>query len=385
MIPYGRQDISDEDVQSVIDVLRSDFLTQGPAVEKFEQEMARLCGTKFAVAVSNATSALHLACLAVGLGKDDVFWTSPNTFVASANCGLYCEATPDFVDIDLRTYNLDTAALEEKLVRAEQQGKIPKLVIPVHFAGQSCDMQRIAELSTRFGFSIIEDASHAVGGSYLGVPVGACRFSDMTVFSFHPVKIVTSGEGGMILTNRPDLYEKLVCLRSHGITRDPQRMDREPDGPWYYQQSELGFNYRMTDIQAALGRSQLQRLDQFVERRRILAGRYDVALSSLPLILPWCAPEALSAWHLYVVRVQLHKCTKSHLEVFQALRAQGIGVNLHYIPVHTQPYYRRFGFVPGDFPAAEQYYREAISLPMFYGMSDEMHDQVVDTLFRVLS
>ncbi|RJF98623.1 UDP-4-amino-4,6-dideoxy-N-acetyl-beta-L-altrosamine transaminase [Noviherbaspirillum saxi] len=385
MIPYGRQDISEEDIQTVVDVLRSDFLTQGPAVERFEQDVARYCGVKYAVAVTNATSALHLACLAAGLGQGDVFLTSPNTFVASANCGLYCGASPDFVDIDPRTYNLDVTALEEKLVRAEQQGKTPKLVIPVHFAGQSCHMERIAELSARFGFSVIEDASHAVGGSYLGAPVGSCRFSDMTVFSFHPVKIVTTGEGGMVLTNRTDLYERLICLRSHGITRDARRMDRAPDGPWYYQQSELGFNYRMTDIQAALGSSQLQRLDQFVERRRLLARRYDAALSSLPLTLPWCAPDASSAWHLYVVRLHVQECAKAHREVFEELRARGIGVNLHYIPVHTQPYYRRFGFAQGDFPAAEQYYREAISLPMFYGMSEDMQDQVIDALYGVLA
>jgi UDP-4-amino-4,6-dideoxy-N-acetyl-beta-L-altrosamine transaminase len=385
MIPYGRQDISDDDIRAVEAVLRSDWLTQGPAVERFEQEVAAYCGAKYAVAVSNATAALHIACLAAGLGPGDIFWTSPNTFVASANCGLYCSAQPDFVDIDVRTLNLDVAALEEKLAWAEKQGCLPKIVIPVHFAGQSCDMARIAELGKRYGFAVIEDASHAIGGRYRDVPVGSCAFSEMTVFSFHPVKIVTTGEGGMVLTNRRDLYEALLRLRSHGITRDPAMMEGESDGPWYYQQIELGFNCRITDMQAALGSSQLQRLDEFVARRHELADRYDSLLTALPLTLPSRHPDAYSAFHLYVVRLHLDAIGKSHRAVFETLRERGIGVNLHYIPVHTQPYYRKLGFKTGNFPVAEQYYREAISLPLFYRLTETEQDRVVQALQELLA
>lgn len=385
MIPYGRQDISEEDIQSVVEVLRSDWLTQGPAVERFEQEVARYCGAKYAVAVSSATAALHIACLAAGVKPGDAHWTSPNSFVASANCGLYCGAQPDFVDIDPRTYNLSVDALEEKLARAEKQGRLPKVVIPVHFAGQSCDMEAIAGLGKRYGFSVIEDASHAIGGRYRDTRVGSCAFSDMTVFSFHPVKIITTGEGGMVLTNRQDLYEKLVRLRSHGITRDPRFMEGESDGPWYYQQIELGFNYRITDIQAGLGSSQMKRLDEFVARRLYLAERYDTLLRELPLTLPWRQADAYSSFHLYVVRLHLDAIGKTHRQVFEGLRQEGVGVNLHYIPVHTQPYYRRLGFEPGDFPQAEQYYREAISLPLYAGLSDNEQDRVVQALKEVLS
>lgn len=384
MIPYGRQHLSEEDIRAVVDVLRSDWLTQGPAVEQFEHEVARYCGAKYAVAVSNATAALHIACLAAGLESGDILWTSPNTFLASANCGLYCGARPDFVDIDPLTYNLSVDALEAKLADADRQGRLPKVVIPVHFSGQSCEMERIAELSKRFGFAVIEDASHAIGGRYRDNPVGSCVFSDMALFSFHPVKIVTTGEGGMLLTNRKDLYEKLQLLRSHGMTRDPHLMDCEPDGPWYYQQVALGFNYRMTDIQAALGVSQLTRLDEFVARRRHLADRYDALLSELPLKLPWRHPDSYSAFHLYVIRLYVDESHRSHRQVFEALRERGIGVNLHYIPVHTQPYYRRFGFKAGDFPEAEQYYREAISLPLFYGLTEAMQDQVIAAMREVL-
>ena len=383
MIPYGRQDISEEDIQSVVEVLRSDWLTQGPAVERFEQEVAHYCGAKYAVAVSSATAALHIACLAAGVNPGDALWTSPNTFVASANCGLYCGAQPDFVDIDPRTYNLSVDALEEKLARAES--RLPKVVIPVHFAGQSCDMEAIAGLGRRYGFSVIEDASHAIGGRYRDTRVGSCAFSDMTVFSFHPVKIITTGEGGMVLTNRQDLYDKLVRLRSHGITRDPRLMEGESDGPWYYQQIELGFNYRITDIQAGLGSSQMKRLDEFVTRRHYLAERYDTLLRELPLTLPWRQSDAYSSFHLYVVRLQLDAIGKTHRQVFEELRQKGIGVNLHYIPVHTQPYYRRLGFKPGDFPQAEQYYREAISLPLYAGLSNAEQDSVVQALKEVLS
>ncbi|CAN5233644.1 UDP-4-amino-4,6-dideoxy-N-acetyl-beta-L-altrosamine transaminase [soil metagenome] len=384
MIPYGRQDISEEDIRAVVAVLGSDWLTQGPAIERFENAVARHCGARYAVAVSNATAALHIACLAADLKAGDTLWTSPNTFVASANCALYCGAQVDFVDIDAQTYNLSVDALEQKLARAATAGRLPKVVIPVHFSGQSCEMSRIAELAAHYGFAVIEDASHAIGGRYRDAAVGSCMYSDMTVFSFHPVKIVTSGEGGMILTNRTDLYDILLRLRSHGITRDPALMEGPSDGPWYYQQIELGFNYRMTDIQAALGASQMTRLDEFVERRQQLAQRYNEKLKLLPLTTPTVHQDAYSAFHLYVIRLKLDAIKRTRLDVFEALRERGIGVNLHYIPVHTQPYYRRMGFKAGDFPAAENYYREAISLPLYFGLSEDQQDQVVEALGEVL-
>lgn len=379
-IPYGRQTISEADIQAVVDVLKSDWLTQGPSIELFERTVADYCGARYAVAVNSATSALHIACLAAGLGAGDLLWTSPNTFVASANCGLYCGADVDFVDIDHRTYNLGVAALESKLASAKTVGALPKIVVPVHFAGQSCEMDRISELSHEYGFTVIEDASHAIGGSYRDTKIGKSIFSDMTVFSFHPVKIITTGEGGMVLTNRQDLYERLVRLRSHGITRDPMLMEGESHGPWYYQQIELGFNYRLTDIQAALGLSQMTRLDEFVARRHELGQRYNRLLKGLPLTLPWQPPDGYSAFHLYVVRVDPAKSTESRLHVFNALRAANIGVNVHYIPVHTQPYYQQRGFAAGMFPEAERYYAETISLPMFAGMTEEQQDRVVEVL-----
>lgn len=385
LIPYGHQSISEQDIQSVVDVLRSDWLTQGPAIDQFEKAVADYCGTKYAVAVNSATSALHIACLAAGLGPGDWLWTSPNTFVASANCGPYCGADVDFVDIDPLTYNLNTNILEEKLREAEQKGRLPKIVIPVHFAGQSCEMTKIYELAKRYGITIIEDASHAIGGRYRDTVIGNCAFSDMTVFSFHPVKIITTGEGGMVLTNMEDLYEKLIRLRSHGITRNPQLMDGESHGPWYYQQIDLGFNYRMTDIQAALGSSQMSRLDDFVKRRQSLAQRYNESLESLPIVLPWQHPDTFSAFHLYVIRLKLEEINKTHRQVFEELRNEGIGVNLHYIPVHTQPYYQRLGFKQGDFPEAERYYNEAISLPIYYDLTDEDQDIVIDRVKKVLS
>lgn len=384
LIPYGHQSISEQDIQSVIDVLRSDWLTQGPAIDQFEKAVADYCGTKYAVAVNSATSALHIACIAAGLGPGDWLWTSPNTFVASANCGPYCGADVDFVDIDPLTYNLNTNILEEKLREAEQKGRLPKIVIPVHFAGQSCEMTKIYELAKRYGITIIEDASHAIGGRYRDTVIGNCAFSDMTVFSFHPVKIITTGEGGMVLTNKEDLYEKLLRLRSHGITRNPQLMEGESHGPWYYQQIELGYNYRMTDMQAALGASQLKRLDEFVERRQLLSKRYNDELEDLPLILPWQHPDTYSAYHLYVVRLKLDKINKTHRQIFEELRAAGIGVNLHYIPVHTQPYYQKMGFRVGNFPSAEKYYQEAISLPIYYGLTEENQDRVVAALKDIL-
>lgn len=372
MIPYGRQDITQSDIDAVVDVLRSDFLTQGPAVPRFEQGVADYCGARYAVAVNSATSALHLACLALGLGPGDWLWTSPITFVASANCGLYCGAQVDFVDIDPLTYNLSPAALEQKLIAAEREGRLPKILVPVHLCGQPCEMEAIHALSQRYGFKIIEDASHAIGGKYRDQPIGNGRFSDITVFSFHPVKIITTAEGGMALTNHAELAERMELLRSHGITRDPSRMTHEPDGPWYYQQIALGFNYRITDLQAALGHSQLQRLDDYVARRHTLAERYDALLAGLPLRLPYRHPDGLSAFHLYPIQVE-----RDRSSVFAALRRVGIGVNVHYIPVHTQPYYRQRGFKPGDYPEAEAYYARAISLPLYPGLTDEEQVNVV--------
>ena len=385
MIPYGRQSINEQDIAAVIAILCSDWLTQGPAIERFERSVADYCGAKYAVAVSNATSALHIACLASGLGGGDFLWTSPNTFVASANCGLYCGAKVDFVDISSLTYNLSIDRLERKLAWAAEQRCLPKVLVPVHLAGQSCEMQRIAELANQYGVKVIEDASHAIGGKYQGKPIGCCEFSDMTVFSFHPVKIITTGEGGMVLTNQQDLYEKLIRLRSHGITRNPDLMQGKSHGAWYYQQLELGFNYRMTDIQAALGASQMQRLDKFVASRRALAQRYHHLLRDLPLTLPYQHPDTQSSWHLYIIRLNLDKISKTHYRVFEELRQAGIGVNLHYIPVHIQPYYQNLGFKWGDFLESERYYQNAISIPLYYGLTDKAQNLVVAGLKTVLS
>lgn len=379
-IPYGRQDITQGDIDAVLAVLQSDFLTQGPMVPKFEQAVASYCGVAHALAVNSATSALHIACLALGLGPGDWLWTSPITFVASANCGLYCGAQVDFVDIDPRTYNLCPQELERKLEQAEREDKLPKVVVAVHLCGQPCDMQVIHALAERYGFKIIEDASHAIGGQYKGEPIGNCHYSDITVFSFHPVKIITTAEGGMALTNDAELANKMALLRSHGITRDPAQMTHEADGPWFYQQIELGFNYRMTELQAALGVSQMERLDHYVSRRHQLARRYNELLAKLPAVTPWQHPDSYSGLHLYVIRLQLDKISGSHRQVFEALREQGIGVNLHYIPVHTQPYYQRMGFRAGDYSEAESYYREAISLPMYQTLTDEQQDAVVSAL-----
>lgn len=385
MIHYGKQDINQQDVDSVLEVLRSEFLTQGPKVPLFEKTVADYCGAEYGVAVNSATSALHIACLALGLDEGDILWTSPNTFVASANCGLYCGAGVDFVDIDIQTYNMCADKLEQKLIQAKAVNKIPKIVIPVHFAGQSCDMLRIHELSQKYGFKIIEDASHAIGGKYLDKPIGGCQYSDITVFSFHPVKIITTAEGGLATTNQPGLVEKMRLLRSHGVTRDPKLMTKESEGGWYYQQVGLGFNYRMTDLQAALGVSQMTRLDEFVAIRHQLKKRYDELLQDLPVITPYQNPVADSALHLYPVQVQLEEVTKSHKQIFEEVRQNGIGVNLHYIPVHMQPYYQEMGFKQGDFPNAEKYYSSAISIPMFYGLTFEMQDQVLETLKKVLT
>ena len=385
MIPYGRQDISQADIDAVIAVLQSDYLTQGPVVPRFELKVAEHVGARYALAVNSATSALHVACLALGLGPGDRLWTSPITFVASANCALYCGAIVDFVDIDPRTYNLCPIALEHKLQQAERSGCLPKVVVPVHLCGQPCDMQAIYALAQRYGFRVIEDASHAIGGKYQGSFIGDCRYSDITVFSFHPVKIITTAEGGMALTNDAQLAERMSLLRSHGITREPEKMTREADGPWYYQQIELGFNYRMTELQGALGLSQMERLNRYVARRHELAQRYDTLLAGLPLQTPWQHPNSYSGLHLYVIRLHLDQLGSSHRQVFECLREQGIGVNLHYIPVHLQPYYERLGFQRGDFPQAESYYREAISLPMFQTMTEQQQDAVITALQRAIA
>jgi len=384
MIPYGKQEITQQDIDAVIRALQSDFLTLGPQVPAFEKSLTDSTGVKYALAVNSATSALHIACLALGLGAGDILWTSPVTFVASANCGLYCGAKVDFVDIDAATYNLCPVKLEEKLITAKQQGKLPKVLVAVHLCGQPCDMKAIDELAKEYKFKVIEDASHAIGGRYLGKPIGLCQHSDITVFSFHPVKIVTTAEGGAALTNSEHLAEKMNLFRSHGVTRDPNLMIGESDGGWYYQQVELGYNYRMTELQAALGVSQMTRLHSFVAARHLLANRYNKLLLNLPLILPYQMPDTYSGLHLYVIRLQLDKITKTHKQVFDELREKGIGVNVHYIPVHTQPYYQALGFEVGDFPEAEAYYQEAISLPMFHSMTQTQQNEVIAVLTHVL-
>ncbi|MEO0316122.1 MAG: hypothetical protein RI928_2578 [Pseudomonadota bacterium] len=385
MIPYGRQEITQADIDAVVRVLHSDFLTQGPVGPRFEDAVAQHVGAHHAVAMNSATSALHIACLALGLGPGDWLWTSPITFVASANCGPYCGAQVDFVDIDPQTYNMSVERLEEKLAAAQKTGKLPKIVVPVHLCGQPCDMAGIHALSRRYGFRVVEDASHAIGGKYKGEPIGNGRYSDITVFSFHPVKIITTGEGGIAVTNDAQLAERMTLLRSHGITRDPARMTHAPDGGWYYQQIDLGFNYRMTEMQAALGLSQIARLDEYVARRHVLSMDYEAKLAGLPVTTPWQHPDGYSGLHLYVIRLQLGQIHRSHREVFDAMRESGIGVNLHYIPVHTQPYYQRFGFKAGDFPESERYYAEAISLPMYSDLTGKQQDAVVAALERALA
>lgn len=376
MIPYGRQHITDDDITAVTEVLRSPFLTQGPVVPQFEQAMAHRVKTGFAVATTNATSALHLACRALDIGPGDRVWTSPNTFVASANVARQCGAEVDFVDIDDQTFNLCMESLADKLAKASKTGELPKAVIPVDFAGHPCDMARLRQLRDHYGFYVIEDASHAIGAFYDGEPVGGLEVSDITVFSFHPVKIITTGEGGMALTRSAELAERLSRLRSHGITRDPERMTHEPDGDWYYQQLQLGYNYRMTELQAALGLSQLQHLDAFIQRRRTLADQYRAALSDTDLTLPVERPQCRSSYHLYVVQT----APKRRRALFDRLRERGIGVNVHYIPVYRQPYYQRLGFRAGHCPRAEAYYQRCVSLPMFPDLTDEDQATVVRTL-----
>ena len=382
MIPYGRQDVDEADVRAVVEVLRSDFLTQGPVVPRFEAAMTTYCGAGHAVATNSATSALHVACLALGVGLGDRVWTSAVTFLASANCARYCGADVDFVDIDPQTCNMSVDDLARRLEQAEQAGKLPKVVIPVHLGGQSCDMAAIHALSQRYGFHIVEDASHAVGGRYRDESVGSCRYSDVVVFSFHPVKIITTAEGGMALTNHAALARRMRLFASHGMTRDVGEMTKASDGPWYYQQIELGYNYRLTELQAALGLSQMQRLDEFVARRHAIARRYDELLAQMPVTPVVQHPDCYSGLHLYVIRLQLERLRRSHREVFELLRAAGIGVNLHYIPVYLQPYYQRLGFRAGHCPNAENYYSRAISIPMYAQLDAAKQDAVVAALLR---
>jgi len=383
MIPYGRQDIDQADIDAVVAALKSEFLTQGPAVPAFEDAVARYSNANFGVCVNSATSALHIACLALDVGPGDTVWTTPTTFAASANCALYCGANVDFVDIDPATNNLSVEQLAKKLMAARISGALPKVVIPVHLGGEPCDMVGIRELAGEYGFYIIEDASHAIGGKYLGKPIGACQFSDITVFSFHPVKIITSAEGGMATTNNEVWARRMQLLRSHGITRDPELLIRKTEGPWYYEQLELGFNYRMTDLQAALGLSQLRRLDEFVSTRHAVAERYDTAFQSVPeVVIPQRSPKAYSGMHLYIIRLQLKNTKASHREVFESLRSSGVLVNLHYMPVYWHPFYERLGFKRGYCPEAERYATDAISLPMYVGLSQFEQTEVTAALLR---
>lgn len=381
MIPYGRQSIDQADIDAVVAVLQSDYLTQGPAVPDFEDAFARRVQAPCAVACNSATSALHLAYRALGLGPGDSVWTSPNTFVATANAALYCGADVGFVDIDPRTYNLSVEALAARLELAAEQDRLPTLVAPVHFAGQPCDLAGIARLARQYGFAVVEDASHAVGARYRDQPVGSCEYSDITVFSFHPVKIMTTAEGGLATTGDARLAERMRRLRSHGVTREVTELEQPSPGGWYYEQQALGYNYRMTDLQAALGLSQLQRLDVFLDARRRLAARYDERLAGLPIIRPYQSPGSESSLHLYPIRL---RHPEQRTPVYEAMRAAGVGVNVHYIPVHTQPYYRRQGFGWGDFPKAEAYYQAAISLPLHPCMDDSQQDYCMSTLSEAL-
>lgn len=385
VIPYGRQDVTDSDIEAVTAALRSAYLTQGPLVPRFEEAISQRVGAKYGIASNSATSSLHLACLALGVSPGDIVWTSPITFVASANCARYCGADVDFVDIDPRSYNMSATALADKLAEARRKGKLPKVVIPVHLAGHPADMEAIHALGQQYGFSIIEDASHAIGGRYRDRPVGDCRYSDIAVFSFHPVKIITTGEGGMAVTNDPALARHMARLNSHGITRDPDEMTLPSEGSWYYQQLELGYNYRLTELQAALGLSQLHRLDEYVARRHAIAARYDDLLSDLPVVVPWRDPRDYSGFHLYIIRLRLDEIARSHREVFERLREAGIMVNLHYIPVYRQPDFARYGVSRSDFPEAERYYAEAMSIPLYPTLTDSQQQEVVSAIRRAIT
>ena len=384
MIPYGKQDITEADINSVLKVLQSDFLTQGPQVPLFEKAISKYCCVDFSVAVNSATSALHIACMAIGISEGDIVWTSPNSFVASANCAIYCGAKINFVDIDPQTFNLSVYELEKKLIQAKKENKLPKLVIPVHFAGQSCDMKKIYSLGQEYGFKIIEDASHAIGARYLKSQVGSCKYSDITVFSFHPVKIITTAEGGIATTKSKKLANKMKLLRSHGITRDKGLMTGGSDGDWYYQQVDLGFNYRMNELQAALGSSQLNRVEEFISNRKKIKERYDSLLTDLPIVKPYQNQNCYSSFHLYPIQIDLNFVAKSRKNIFDTLRSRGIGVNVHYIPIHIQPYYSRLGFKTGDFPNAEAFYKKAISIPIFQSMTLVQQDEVISSIKAVL-
>ena len=383
-IPYSKQSINKEDIKSVVKVLNSEFLTQGPIVPNFEESVAKYCESPHAIAVNSATSALHISCIALGLNRGDILWTSPISFLASANCALYCEAAIDFVDIDINTFNISIEKLEEKLIKAKAENKLPKILIPVHMCGQSCDMDSIYNLSKEYGFKIIEDASHALGGKYKNKPIGNCIFSDITVFSFHPVKIITSGEGGMVLTKDYKLARKLQLLRSHGVTRDTNEMEFNSDGPWYYEQSLLGFNYRMNDIQAALGNNQIKRVDEFVSKRNDIAKRYNDLLKNLPLEKPSLLKDCYSSFHLYIIRLKIKNLEKNKLKIFVEMRNKKIGVNVHYIPIHMQPFYKKLGFKKGDFCEAENFYKQAISIPIYPDLSEEKQEFVVKILTQLI-
>jgi len=384
VIPYGKQDIRQEDIDAVVEVLKSDFITQGPQIPKFEKAIAEKVLAKHAIAVNSATSALHIACLALDLNQGDYLWTTPLTFVASANCGRYCGAIVDFVDIDPRTFNICPSELSKKLLKAKQNKCLPKILIVTHLCGQPCNMERINSIAKEYSIRIIEDASHAIGGRYKDDYIGNCKYSDITVFSFHPVKIITTAEGGIAMTNSDLLASKMNLYRSHGITRDPELMSKDMDGPWYYQQIALGFNYRITDLQAALSYSQLSRLDEYVEKRHLLADRYDNLLKELPIRTPWRHEDSYSAFHLYVIRIDLNNTIHSRKEIFEELRGMDVGVDLHYIPVHLHPYYAEMGFQYGDFPEAESYYSDAISIPIYPTLTEEDQNHVIKSIKKAL-
>lgn len=384
MIPYGRQFITEDDIEAVKQVLKSDFITQGPVVPEFENDVVNLVSAKHAVAVNSATSALHIACLALGLQEGDWLWTSPISFVASANCGLYCGAKISFVDIDEKTYNICPESLEKKLIEAKKLGQLPKVVVLVHYAGQSCDMRKIHLLSQEYNFKIIEDASHAIGGMYDKHYIGSCEYSDITVFSFHPVKIITTAEGGIATTNCTDLFKKMLLLRSHGISRDPNEMQGYSEGPWYYEQLELGFNYRMTEMQGALGRSQIKTIKDNINRRHAIGKRYHKELSNLPITLPYQSDFSTSSYHLFPIQLHLEKIKYSRKEVFNMLREQGIGVNVHYIPIHTQPFYKRLPYDLGNYPVAESFYEKVITIPLFHSMSDLEQTKVIESIKNII-